>query len=174
MRKSRRKLIIKSIIKNFKLRYLIILIVLLSSNTLAWFIYSNAIEGSFNVHVKAWKVVFQTGDEIVASYVDVDIDNAYPGMEDYNYTLTAYNKSEVLAKVTYEILEATIFGEKIVTKEGKIQNKESLDGTEITSEELYEKLQSDYPFKVYFSVDEESIDALDGEATFSVNFVWAI
>ena len=119
MKKSKKSIIFKAIKKNLKLRYIIILIVLLASNSFAWFIYSSAIEGSVDVHVKAWKVVFQSGDTEVSSYLNIDIDAAYPGMDNFTKELTAYNKSELASKITYTLLEANIMGDKYITKEGK-------------------------------------------------------
>lgn len=172
MKKSKKSIIFKAIKKNLKLRYIIILIVLLASNSFAWFIYSSAIEGSVDVHVKAWKVVFQSGDTEVSSYLNIDIDAAYPGMDNFTKELTAYNKSELASKITYTLLEANIMGDKYITKEGKIENGLDLDGTEQTSEEMLEKFSNKYPFKITMSVDKESMEPYNGSATYRLIFTW--
>lgn len=169
--KDKIKIILKSLKKHVKLRHLILLIVLLATNTFAWFIYSAKIDTDLTVKVRAWKVSFEAGSTEVENYVNVDIDDAYPGMDDYNYNLTARNNSEVKAKVSIILLEANILGDDILTKEGKQDSNQELTGDEITSEELIKKLKTDYPFKTTFSISDEEMD-IDGTSTLNIDLTW--
>ena len=45
---------------------IVFLIILLAGNTFAWFIYSTKVDSNISVHVKAWDVVFQAGDDDTA------------------------------------------------------------------------------------------------------------
>jgi hypothetical protein len=72
---------------------LIFLIVLLAANTFAWFIYATRINTDVSVHVRAWNITFESGDTEIANEVDIDVESVYPGMEDYEYEITAYNRS---------------------------------------------------------------------------------
>ena len=51
---------------SFSLIRILFLIFLLMGNTLAWFIYVTRIDNSVSVHVKAWDVVFQDGEDEVS------------------------------------------------------------------------------------------------------------
>ncbi len=85
--------------KKFKIRpsRIIFLIVLIASNTFAWFIYATRIESNVSVHVKSWNVIFEAGEDEVTDTVSLVVDSIYPGMEDYSYAINAYNRSEVTA-----------------------------------------------------------------------------
>ena len=95
------KTIFRRIKKRISAKTLIILIVTLSVNSFAWFIYATKIDSSVSVHVRAWNVVFEAGDSEVTDTVNLVVDSIYPGMEDYEYQITAYNRSEVSANLSY-------------------------------------------------------------------------
>ena len=52
MKKKRKKLV---------LLRLMFLIVFVTSNTFAWFIFVTRVDNNVNVHVKSWDVTFQSG-----------------------------------------------------------------------------------------------------------------
>ena len=131
---------IKKVIKPHQI---IILIILITSNSFAWFIYATKVDNTMNAHVRAWDVLFQSGDSPIVDYININIESMYPGMDDYHYELKAYNKSEVGAQVTYEILSANIMGTEYYTKEGLVDANISNDTNTITSDELIEKLKND-------------------------------
>ena len=158
--------------RHVKIHHIVFLIVLLVVNSTAWFIYVNTVQNSLDVHVKAWDVNFEAGENEISGMVDVTVDDLYPGMDDYNYELTARNRSEVSASINYEILEANIFGEIIKTAEGKRNSNEEVLDTDISSDEFEENLASEYPFKITFSLSDNTMSAGTGKSVYHVNVVW--
>ena len=130
---------IKKVIKPHQI---IILIILITSNSFAWFIYATKVDNTMNAHVRAWDVLFQAGDSPIVDYININIESMYPGMDDYHYELKAYNKSEVGAQVTYEILSANIMGTEY------------------------------YPFKFDFAISNSIVDAEVGESLYTVDAKW--
>ena len=163
MKKKRKKLV---------LLRLMFLIIFITSNTFAWFIFVTRVDNNVNVHVKSWDVTFQSGDHEISNLVDVDIDSLYPGMEDYHYELTARNKSEVSATMSYTILEANILGEEYVTLEGREVNNETPQEGDLTSVQLEEMFANDFPFKVTISLTDTNIHQENGLGTFTLTAVW--
>ena len=151
---------------------IIFLILLVLSNTLAWFIYVTRIDNSVSVHVKSWDVVFQDGENEISTTLDILVDNIYPGMEDFHYDISAYNKSEVSAYLTYKILEADIFGTSYITKEGREERKEEEQQGDMSSAELEEKFKNDYPFSLTIGVSNTHISEENGMEEYHVNLVW--
>ena len=89
--KEKKKLTLKKVLKKVKMTHLLLLIVLLAVNSYAWFIYINTVSNSVDVHVKAWKIDFVDGETPVTDYVDVFVDNVYPGMTTFTKDIEAYN-----------------------------------------------------------------------------------
>lgn len=159
----------KSIIKPTRL---IFLILLLASNTLAWFIYATKVDNNISVHVKAWDIVLEAGDTAVSNIINLDIESIYPGMEDYEYQITAYNKSEVSADMSYEILEARILNQTYVTVEGREALGQTAEATDLTSAQLENKLANDYPFSITVDLSANFMELEDGEETYTIGVVW--
>lgn len=159
----------KSIIKPTRL---IFLILLLASNTLAWFIYATKVDNNISVHVKAWDIVLEAGDTAVSNIINLDIESIYPGMEDYEYQITAYNKSEVSADMSYEILEARILDQTYVTVEGREALGQTAEATDLTSTQLENKLANDYPFSITVDLSASFMELEDGEETYTIGVVW--
>lgn len=158
--------------KVIKPKNIIVLIILLTSNTFAWFIYATKVQNEMSAHVGAWDILFESGDSPIVDYINVSIDNMYPGMEDFHYELKAYNKSEVGASLTYTLLSADIMGDVYYTKEGRNEAKEEVTETDLTSAELIKVLKDNYPFKFDFSVSSSNLDADIGEAFYYIDANW--
>ena len=158
--------------KVIKPKNIIVLIILLTSNTFAWFIYATKVQNEMSAHVGAWDILFEAGDSPIVDYINVSIDNMYPGMEDFHYELKAYNKSEVGASLTYTLLSADIMGDVYYTKEGRNEANEEVTETDLTSEELSKVLKDNYPFKFDFSVSSSNLDADIGEAFYYIDANW--
>ncbi len=165
MKKKKKKRIIKS-------RRIILVILLLLSNSFAWFIYATEVDNDMSAHVRAWKVVFEAGDSPIVDYVNIDIDSMYPGMQDFSYEINAYNRSEVSASLSYTLLEAQIMDEKYITVEGREELGEEAVDTDLTSEELLQKLENDYPFHILFQLTSTAIDPSIGKAKYMVKANW--
>ena len=158
--------------KVIKPKNIIVLIILLTSYTFAWFIYATKVQNEMSAHVGAWDILFESGDSPIVDYINVSIDNMYPGMEDFHYELKAYNKSEVGASLTYTLLSADIMGDVYYTKEGRNEANEEVTETDLTSEELIKVLKDNYPFKFDFSVSSSNLDADIGEAFYYIDANW--
>ncbi len=158
--------------KVIKPKNIIVLIILLTSNTFAWFIYATKVQNEMSAHVGAWDILFEAGDSPIVDYINVSIDNMYPGMEDFHYELKAYNKSEVGASLTYTLLSADIMGDVYYTKEGRNEANEEVTETDLTSAELIKVLKDNYPFKFDFSVSSSNLDADIGEAFYYIDANW--
>ena len=168
---SNKKKSIFLLLKRVKLSHLILLTVLLAANSYAWFIYVNNVSNKINVHVRAWKVDFEDDGQVVEE-VNVAVDNAYPGMADYEKEVTAHNYSDLPATASYKILEANIMGDSYVTVEGKQDAGQTLSGTELTSAQLETKLANDYPFTFTFNLSQTSLVALTGTTDYSITLEW--
>ena len=151
---------------------LIFFTVLIVSNTFGWFIYVTRVDNNVSVHVKSWNVTFQSGDKEISNTVELDVDDLYPGMEDYVYEINAYNKSEVSASLSYTVLEANIFGKRYITVEGKNEYNEDVLENDLTSSELEDMFKNDYPFKLIINLSNNTINESDGSEKFSINIEW--
>lgn len=154
------------------LKHIVLIIILLSVNTFAWFIFANQVSNKIDVHVRSWKILFSGGSGTITDYADINIDDVYPGMGNYTDEIKAYNMGEVNASVSYKILSARILDTTYYTKEYYEENKQSVPSDAMTSSELETYISNTYPFKITFSVTSENIDAEDGETTYSVKVVW--
>ena len=172
MKTKKKKLLI--ILKNFKKiikpHQIVFLIILLAGNTYAWFVYSSKVSTSIDVHVRAWNVLFQSGQTSVSDYFNVTVSSVYPGMTDFTDTLTIENASEVAADITYKILEARIFSTTYITEEGRIDAGNPIQQDDMTSAQLETKLANDYPFTITFALSSSSLSEVINNATSTSNF----
>lgn len=155
-----------------KLSRIIFLIVLVAANTFAWFIYATKVDSNISVHVRAWNVVFQAGDNEVVNTININVGDIYPGMSDYSYEIEAYNYSEVSAELHYSILEARILNNRYVTAEGRAEYSEQVESTDLTSQELEEQLLEDYPFTISFTTSSDTLSMGNGYETCTLSIVW--
>ena len=151
---------------------LIFLIVLIASNTFAWFIYATKIDSNVSVHVRAWNVMFEAGDNIVTDVINLTVDSIYPGMDDYEYEIKAYNRSDVSASLSYQILSARILDQEYISVEGRSALGEEPVATDLTSLELENKLRNDYPFSISIGISNEVIDLGNGEESYTLSVIW--
>ena len=159
-------------VKPLKPSRIVFLIVLVAANSLAWFIYATKITGDISVHVKAWNIVFESGQTQLSNSINLNVDSIYPGMDDYEYDITIYNNSEVSASITYSILEARILDDVYVTTEGRLDRGELIQSGDLTSAALLTKLATDYPFSITFDLSASNIDEEDGREDFTFNVEW--
>ena len=156
----------------FALVRILFLIFLLMGNTLAWFIYVTRIDNSVSVHVKSWDVVFQDGEDEVSTNIDIAVDDLYPGMSPFHYQITAYNKSEVDAFLTYTLLSANILGTEYVTVEGRNDRGETVLDDDYTSAELEDMFLHDFPFSLQVGVSNLLIGDTNGQEYYSFDVTW--
>lgn len=153
MKEKRRKL--KRRIRRSTLFFLVLALI---TNSFAWFIYTNKVSNSINTHVKSWMVTFDQDGNPLEDTVEFNIDSIYPGMNDFNDSITISNTGETTAYISYEVDSIKILDE-VYTREN------------YSSEELINILKSNYPFTITFNVTNEEITT-GSEGIFSVNLVW--
>lgn len=156
------KIKIIDIIKKIKIKHLIILILLLSFNTYAWFVFATKVSMGMDVHVSSWNINFKADDQTVGTELSFDVERAYPGMETYTKTLEVTNVGEVPASIQYEIKKVEMFGETFEVSET------------VSSSDLLNKIANEYPFKITMQTSSEIISAQNGKATYSVSMIWPL
>ena len=169
---KKKKNIFTRVLKKIKISHLLILSILLAGNSYAWFVYISTVSNQIDVHVRSWKIDLQDGDEAVVNYVNITIDDAYPGMTTYEREIEANNYGEMAASVHYVVLSANIMGDEYITEEGRSNLGQEPVATDMTSDELEEKLNDDYPFKITFGLSSNTIAPENGTATYNVTVEW--
>lgn len=159
MKNQNNDILIIRIIKKVKLRTLILLIILLSFNSYAWFIYATKVSGGMNAHITSWNVKFRAGEEEITTNVVFDVDKIYPGMDDQIKTLTAYNEGEMIAQLSYDIKSVRILDTTYTASD------------ELTTQDIEEILQN-YPFKLTFEIDNSNLNSENGSADFVILLKW--
>ena len=151
---------------------ILFLIVLLAANTFAWFIYATKVDNHISVHVKAWNVVFEAGENQVTNNINLTVDDLYPGMEDYSYEIKAYNRGEVSATLSYKILSARILNEEYITVDGRAELNQQAQAGDLTSQQLENKLLNDYPFSIAMAISNTYMQLGNGEESFTFDVTW--
>ena len=159
-------------LKKIRPTRLVILLFFVISNSFAWFIYATKVDNDVSVHVRSWNVMFQAGEHQITESIPLIIDSVYPGMEDYVYSIDAYNNSEVSATLSYELLEANIMGTQYMTTIGRTALGEEANENDITSQELENILKDNFPFSITISTSNSIIQLGDGKETYSIRVVW--
>ena len=170
--KKKKKNLLLKIIKKIKISHIVILIVLLAANSYAWFIFINNVSSSVDVHVRAWKIDFDDGENPVTETVNVNVDNVYPGMTTFEKEINAHNYSDVIANASFKVLEARVLDNTYISVEGRQDAGQSPVATDMTSAELIEMLSEDYPFKIEFDISASTISAGNGTATYTITVSW--
>ena len=160
------------ILKRIKIHHLIFLILLLTANAFAWFVFVSRVDNSIDVYVKAWNIDFENDDQQITDYVTFTVDSIYPGMPAYSRNVTANNYSDVTASLTYSILECSIMGESYVTQEGKYDAGLTPDGTEYTSSQIQSMLANNYPFHITLTSSSTVLAPVNGSATYNASITW--
>ena len=152
--------ILKIILKRVRLSTLILLVITLSSTTFAWFIYATKVSTGITAHIDAWDIMFTQNNVPIEEYITVNIPNIYPGMPDFSDHVTAYNRGERDATISYEIVSVRILGTLYTTDEI------------LTSAQMVNHLANDYPFHITFDLTTSDINAELGQSTFTINCTW--
>ena len=154
------KTIFKRIKKRISAKTLIILIVTLSANTFAWFIYANKVGSGIEATVKAWNVTFKLDDGEITEYVTIDVDELYPG-KTFSEDITIYNEGDTDADLSYEISSIKVF-----VVENQFNESQNADVNNLLA-----NIQADYPFTITPSFSSTTLEAKSHE-TFTVAINW--
>ena len=150
MKEKRKKL--KRRIRRSTLFFLVLALI---TNSFAWFIYTNKVSNSINTHVKSWMVTFDQDGNPLEDTVEFNIDSIYPGMNDFNDSITISNTGETTAYISYEVDSIKILDE-VYTRDN------------YSSDELINMLKDKYPFTITFDVINQEITT-GSEGSFNVN-----
>lgn len=151
---------IVKIIKKIKIRNIIILILLIIFNTYAWFIYATRVATDISVHIASWNVEFATGEDETTTNIVVQIEKAYPGMENYTKEIQVKNKGEMKAELSYNV------------KELRVLNETYIVGENITADELKQKIETEYPFKININKNDSDLSQGTGDGSFTISVEW--
>ena len=154
--------ILKIILKKVKLRTIIVLIVLLTFNAYAWFIYATRVSGGITAHISSWNVEFQAGEDDSTTNISIDVDRIYPGMETYTKIISAKNSGETKAKLSYEIKLIRILGTTYSIEQGH------------TQDELLNIIKNNFPFSISISIDNEELEAGGGDGSITFLVEWPL
>ena len=149
--------VLKIILKRTRISTLIMLIVTFASASFAWFIYATKVSAGITAHIDMWNIVFTTEDNQISETVNFVIPHLYPGMDDFEDSISAYNMGEKEAIISYEIMSVKILG----------VNYDVSNQTQIIT-----KLQNDFPFHITFDLTNEELGTSVGSSTFSVSCIW--
>lgn len=144
-KKKRKKFSSKKLKSILNVRTLLILLLTLIVNTYAWFIYLSSASLGLDVHVRSWKFDFSFEDDSVEDGVFLIAEDIYPGMAPVEKSITAENKGETTANLSYKVSYIRVFDDIL------------LDGSrQITSEEFERDYMSRYPFKISLNMNVDS------------------
>ena len=156
--------LIKTIFRRLKKRIsgktLLILIVTLSANTFAWFIYANKVQSGIEATVKAWNITFELDSGQITEYITIDVDELYPG-KSFSKDITIYNRGDTDADLSYQISSISLFGTTTTYTEAQNANPTSLLAT----------IQANYPFTISPTFSS-AILAANSDETFTISIVW--
>ena len=151
--------VIKRIVKKARTRTLLMIIALISVNSVAWFIYATKVDSGLSARIVAWNVSFLVGEEELLQNINFEVDRIYPGMEEYSQRIDVTNTGDSSARLSYEIVSARLLDEYYEV------------GDLITSDALINSLANDYPFKIRIGVSNDTIGS-GGSAYFYVTVDW--
>lgn len=154
------KKLFKILKEKIKLRTLILLILVLSFNTFAWFIYATKVSGGLSAHISSWNIEFKAGDGQTTTNIDFDVDKIYPGMDTYTKEVTVKNDGEVEATLSYKINKIVVLGQTY-----------QIDSN-TTSDNLLNMLENNFPFKININTVNGTELQQNSTSTFSISVNW--
>ena len=151
---------IVKIIKIIKIKNIVILILILAFNTYAWFIYATRVSSSLTVHISSWNVQFSIGEEETVTNILIEVERIFPGMEPFEKHIEVKNKGEIKAILDYEI------------KSLKVMDEFYEIADDMSSEDLENKMKTDYPFEINVASNDTELAAGTGTGSFTITVNW--
>lgn len=153
--------LLKIIFKRTRITTILLLLITFASSTFAWFIYATKVSTGITAHIEAWNILFTNEDNTVEEYVNFYIPNLYPGMPDYNDSITAYNLGERSAEIYYQLVNVRI-----------LNTVYNIEGGSYSSGQMESILANQFPFHTTFSLTNTVVSTNSGNTTFSINVRW--
>ena len=153
--------LLKIIFKRTRITTILLLLITFASSTFAWFIYATKVSAGITAHIEAWNILFTNEDNSLEEYVNFYIPNLYPGMDDFDDSITAYNLGERSADISYEIVSARILNVSYNVEDGVY-----------SSAQVESILANNYPFHTTFTLSNSTLSSSSGRTTFAINVTW--
>ena len=140
-----------------KQKYISLLLALFTFgvNIFAWFAFSANAGLGLDATVAAWDVEFKDNGEISRDLF-IEVTKMKPGMSNFIRTIEVNNKSDVVAKFSYEFVSISLLGNDI-----NISNIDDID----------DYLANYYPFSIQFTPSSDEI-AANGSINYSASVIW--
>ena len=153
---------ILSVIKRIRLSSLLLLIVLFAFGSYSWMVFVTKVSTGLTAHVTAWNFDFISEDESVSTETVFDVDQIYPGMDDFSQVVTVKNNGELEGELTFEIKKMVVLGQIYEQSET------------ITAEDLMNMVKNDFPFEITVEVDgqDNNIISVGGETKVNIKLIW--
>ncbi len=144
-------------LKKHKIKTLLFLFLALVANTYAWFLYNRVVNANMSAHIKSWQV---TIDGAMNDTLEFEIDDLYPGMDDYEDSVELTNEGEMDATVSFSLRSIRILDQ---TYEVGVNGE--------TVQSLTERLD-DYPFEISFEASNTNVAAHGGKSELRLYITW--
>ena len=153
---------ILSIIKRIRLSSLLLLIVLFAFGSYSWMVFVTKVSTGLSAHVTAWDFDFVSGDDEVSTEIIFNVDQIYPGMDDFLQVVIIKNNGELAGELTFEIKKMVILGQTYEQSET------------ITAQDLMDMMKNDFPFEITVSVDgqDNNIIGVGGATNVNIKLIW--
>jgi len=156
--KKKKKNILLLYLKKHKIKTLLLLFFALIANTYAWFVYNRVVSTNLTAHIKSWQVTIDGAKDEELTF---EIDDLYPGMPEYNDTVSLTNDGELDAEVSFSIKSIRILDETYTVGE---------DG--YTVESLQKKLDDEYPFVITLESSTDYVSSGGGTTDLKLYVTW--
>ena len=141
---------------------MLLLIVLFAFGSYSWMVFVTKVSTGLTAHVTAWNFDFISEDESVSTEIVFDVDQIYPGMDDFSQVVTVKNNGELEGELTFEIKKMVVLGQIYEQSET------------ITAEDLMNMMKNDFPFEITVEVDgqDNNIISVGGETKVNIKLIW--
>ncbi len=151
--------------------------------TFAWFLYQMTLETTVDVKVSAWKMDFKENNTSLETSVNFELENFYPGMDDYVKTIQIENLGERAATITYEVENLKILGVEYPVKEvaeaGDATNTIYSSKTVVSGKNVVKVLNNStkFPYEIILTYSQEVYTHSDSvpnrnKGTFEIRLTW--
>ena len=125
-------------------------------------VYVTKVSTGLSAHVTAWDFDFISGDDEVSTEIVFDVEQIYPGMDDFTQIITINNNGELQGELTFEIKKMEIL-------EQVYQQSET-----VTASDLMNMMKNDFPFEITVEVEgqDNNIVPVGGSKNIAVKLVW--
>ena len=156
-KKKKKNNLIWLFIKKNKIKTLLFLLIALTANTYAWFLYNRIVSANLDAHIKSWQITINGANDDQLTF---HINDLYPGMEEYSDTVTLTNAGEMNAEISFSIHSMRIFEDTYEV---------GVDGE--TAQSLETRLAS-YPFEITYEASSTSVSSYGGQTELRLYVNW--